>query len=304
MAKNSRTPQDVARRESELRRGGYDIYDGPSFVQAGKCFLGASGHGHLRDSTHFFPAGFGGAVDVGRDPAGGAAVSVVEKAHLDDLARALMNEDFRVIWGVQNHFDHLHFDFNVRGPGGGHQVVLQGPNAGFTVAHIVWVQKSLRKVRRPDGHRYYAGIVDGLREDRTVEAIKRFQSDHRLKDDGEPGRDTKDAIKAALASRQGDPEEPTGSGMATLAGTVPQTNKGADGTTARARIARFRVAGTSAADTAAAVERWVAPRGEGALLVARETPDLPVAAVAAARSGAVLLPVPAGKPLPRPCAAI
>lgn len=86
--------------------------------------------------------------------------------------------------------------------------------------------------------------------------------------------------------------------MATLAGTVPQKNKSADSASVRARIARFRVAGTSAADTAAAVERWVAPRGEGALLVARETPDLPVAAVAAARSGAVLLPVPAGKPLP------
>lgn len=198
MAANTRTPQDVARREQELRRGGYDIYDGPSLVQAGKCFPGAGGHGHLSNSTHYFPAGVGGAVDVGRDPATGAAVSVIEKAHLDDLARALMDEDFRVIWGVENHFDHLHFDYNLRGGGGGHQVVFQGPNGEFTIAHIIWVQTSLSRIRRPDGLRYYTGLIDGLREARTVEAIKRFQRDHRLRDDAKPGRHTTQAIKAAL----------------------------------------------------------------------------------------------------------
>lgn len=197
MNKNPRTPQDVAQRERELRSGGYDVYDGPSFVQRQKCYPGAPGHGHRRDSTHFFPHGVGGAVDVGRDPASGATVSVIEKAHLDDLARELMNEGFRVIWGVQNHFDHLHFDYNLVGPGGGHQVVPQGPNAGFSIAHILWVQGALAGLRRPDGGRFYTGLLDGLREARTIEAIKAFQRSRQLTADGEPGPRTTAAIRQA-----------------------------------------------------------------------------------------------------------
>lgn len=187
-----RTTADVARMEATLRAEGYDIYDGPSFVKAGKCYPGAPGHGHLRDSTHF--ATGGGAVDVGKDPASGVAISTFEKAHLDDLARRLMALKYRVLWGVAGHFDHLHFDFNLYGPGGGHQVVFQGPNGEFTVAHILWVQTALKKLSR------YTGTLDGLRETITLAAIKAYQTSKKLTPDGEPGRNTSYTIRADLAA--------------------------------------------------------------------------------------------------------
>ena len=196
VATNTKTPADVATLETELRRRGYDIYDGPSLVKAGICT--PTKHGHLSNSTHYVDArgGFtgtrvGGAIDVGRDPSSGAAISTYEKAHMDDLARELMGRGFRCIWGVAAHFDHLHVDYNVSG---GHQVVFQGPNAGFTVAHILWVQKSLKTLG------YYTGTLDGLREAGTIAAIKAFQSKSRLTADALPGDGTTAAIKKALAA--------------------------------------------------------------------------------------------------------
>lgn len=284
MVKDVRTPHDVARREKELRNGGYQVYDGPSLVQAGRCFPGAAGHGHLKSSTHFVPTGLGGAVDVGRDPVGGGPVSTIEKAHLDDLARVLMGEDFRVIWGVKNHFDHLHFDYNLRGAGGGHQVEFQGPNAGFTVAQIVWVQTSLHTLCRPDGARYYDGILDGLREAKTLAALKAFQKDNRLVEDGKPGTRTQAALKAALAARS--PVPPP------LPAPLTEAQR-------QARLAAaVRLAGDSAADTAARVRAWKAPRGQGLLLAGRGTADIFPAAELASRTGAVLIPVPVGSSLP------
>lgn len=327
---NVKTPKDVAEREEVLRRRGFNVYDGPSSVQRGVCFPGAPGHGHLTDSTHFVDAGggfggrrFGGAVDVGRDPSKDVPISNFEKAHLDDLAQVLQREGFRVIWGVDAHFDHLHFDYNV---GGGHQLNLIGPNGGFTVAHIATVQTGLSQLRRQNNRHYYTRDIDGLREEHTLKAIKAFQRDHGLKDDGDPGRLTSEAIKSALARQKAAEkkaadkkaadkkaadkkaaEKKAADKKAAEAGKKPKNNDpsvvglaGLDGPTLRERMAPFRIAGQNAFATAVAADRFVPPAGAGVLLAARGTPDEPAGSLAAFRTGGSFLPLRADGRLPGP----
>lgn len=186
----------MATLERELRGRGYTITCGPGHYKDGRCRPGR--HSHLPTSTHFI----GGAVDVSFDPPSGAAVSVYEKAHLDDLARELMGRGYRVIWGVANHFDHLHADFNLYGNGGGHSVVFQGPNGGFTVNHIKEVQRGLKTLK------HYTGVIDGLRGAGTLSAIKAFQRGAGLTADGAPGGNTMRALKAALAKPTPKPPAP------------------------------------------------------------------------------------------------
>ncbi|SOC56863.1 Putative peptidoglycan binding domain-containing protein [Ornithinimicrobium cerasi] len=308
---NTKSPRDVAQRERTLRERGFTVYDGPSVVQRGSCFPGAPGHPHRADSTHFVDERgrfdgrrVGGAVDVGRDPSTGEAISTFEKAHLDDLARVLKREGFRVIWGVEAHFDHLHFDYNV---GGGHELRFMGPNGEFTVAHIADVQRQLSALRRTNGRRYYTGTIDGLREKHTLRAIKAFQRDHGLDDDGDPGQGTRDALRAALA-RQASKPKPKPSKPepkppkpepkkpdATIAGIA-----GLGGGDLRARLAPFRIAGQNAFATAIAADRFTAPAGKGILLAARGTPDETAGSLAAFRTGASFLPLGPDGGLPGP----
>ena len=177
--------------EKELKTRGFDITCGPSDYKAGICYYDPDpnkGHSHLRNSTHFQ----GGAIDVSKDPRPGVAISTYEKAHLDDLARELMRRGFRVIWGVANHFDHLHVDYNLYGSGGGHQVVFQGPNGGFSMSDIRATQTALKTLG------YYTDAIDGLRGPNTLKAIKEFQADYNLTVDGEPGPSTQAAFERAL----------------------------------------------------------------------------------------------------------
>lgn len=291
---NRRSPADVAAREDVLRRQGYDIYDGPSLVRAGLCHPPPNGHSHLSDSTHYVDArgGFGmpragGAVDVGKDPATGHAVSDFEKAHLDDLAVVLTKAGFRVIWGVEDHFDHLHFDYNVDG---GHRLgPTQGPNGGFTVAQVADVQKRLRQLRRKNGRRYYTGTVDGLRQTHTRKAIRDFKRDHGLPVDEVPDRAMRQALAAALRRQ------------AAASATVTKDDSGAGpAPDLRARLARFRIAGANSFATSVAAASFVPPKGVGVLLAARGTQDETAAALAAMRTGNTFLPLRDDGRLPAP----
>ncbi|GAA5163841.1 peptidoglycan-binding domain-containing protein [Ornithinimicrobium tianjinense] len=302
---NLRTPADVADREVMLRRLGYDVYDGPSTVRAGLCHPPPNGHAHRSDSTHYVDAGggfgtprAGGAVDVGKDPAVGVAVSEFEKAHLDDLAVVLKKAGFRVIWGVENHFDHLHFDYNVDG---GHMLgPLQGPNGGFTVAQITDVQKRLRQLRRKNGRRYYSGTLDGLRQTHTRKAIRDFKRDHGLPVDDAPDRVMRQTLAAALrrqaaakdtAAKNKASKDKGAKDKAPSVDTAPKDKEGGEGTAAdlRARLARFRIAGPTSFSTSVAAASFVPPQGSGVLLAARGTSDETVGSLAAMRTGATFL---------------
>lgn len=62
-------------------------------------------------------------------------------------------------------------------------------NAGFSKAHISWVQTELKKLG------LYAGAVDGFRGPLTQAAIKNFQKSKGLVPDGYPGPATTNALK-------------------------------------------------------------------------------------------------------------
>lgn len=103
---NRPTIQQITQYESELRKRGFQIYCGPSDFDAGRCTK--SRHPHTARSRHFL----GHAIDAGRDPAGGGAMSDFERAHLDLLAGEARNRGYRVIWrrGPGDHQDHVHIE--------------------------------------------------------------------------------------------------------------------------------------------------------------------------------------------------
>jgi len=62
-------------------------------------------------------------------------------------------------------------------------------NAGFSKAHITWVQQELKKLG------FYKDVVDGVRGPNTQAAIKAFQKSRGLVQDGLPGPLTTNALK-------------------------------------------------------------------------------------------------------------
>ena len=68
-------------------------------------------------------------------------------------------------------------------------------NAGFSKAHITWVQQELKKLG------FYKGVVDGYRGPQTQAAIKAFQKSRGLVRDGYPGPATTNALKGIVPAK-------------------------------------------------------------------------------------------------------
>ena len=277
-ASTIRTTAFWLRLESVFRQMGYDVYCAPSYAERGWCAPGKHPHGSA--SRHFA----GRALDVGFDPPSGQAESDHEKAFLDVAVRMMEARypSMGIVWnrGPGDHRDHAHLDDQAYS--------REGSYTGVPLPHdhVAFGMRGQR-VEQLQGDLNVRGaslVVDGAFGLASFDALRRVQHAAGLVADGVAGPAT--AAVLTLSPTRPTPPAPS----PTLPAPTPPVPSLAD------RARPFRIAGTTAYATAAALDRATLPSGRGVLLAARDTPDLVAAGAAAGRRQDVsVLPVQWGQ---------